>query len=174
MAMSRSRGGMPTTFLPPMRTSPSVGSSRPAMMLSKVDLPQPEGPTRMRNSPGATWMSTRRRTSTLLSPLPKRLLMPAISSDDAMIESLLCTFTCPRKPGKGPATRRRTRRSMDTASGLQQRGRAFPRLSRRVGPKGQRSLRCSPCQGTGLGGGLRLAIAGLVAQRGYVKVHSTI
>jgi len=57
---------------------------------------------------------------------------------------------------------------MDTASVLQQRGRAFPRLSRRVGPKGQRSRRCSPCQGPGLGCGPRLAITGLLVQRGYV------
>src|ERR1700756_3907025 len=40
-----------------MLTEPSVGSSRPAMMLSSVDLPQPEGPTRIRNSPASISMS---------------------------------------------------------------------------------------------------------------------
>src|SRR3990167_1798263 len=84
MAMSRWAGAMPITFLPAISSSPSDGSSRPAMMLSRVDLPQPEGPTRMRNSPGATSMSMRLSTSTALSPLPKTLRMPAMCNEEAM------------------------------------------------------------------------------------------
>src|SRR6185369_14574029 len=38
---------------PPMRSSPEVMSSSPAIMLSVVDFPQPDGPTRMMNSPSA-------------------------------------------------------------------------------------------------------------------------
>ena len=41
MAMSRSFGAMSLTTLPPMRSSPSVMSSSPAIMFSVVDLPQP-------------------------------------------------------------------------------------------------------------------------------------
>ena len=40
----------PVTALPPMRISPPVGGRKPAMMLSSVDLPQPDGPTMQRNS----------------------------------------------------------------------------------------------------------------------------
>ena len=53
MAMSRSLGAALFTTLPPIRSSPSVMSSRPAIMFSVVDLPQPDGPTRMTNSPSA-------------------------------------------------------------------------------------------------------------------------
>ena len=38
----------------PSRTSPAVGSSRPAMHFSSVVLPQPDGPTMHTNSPAAT------------------------------------------------------------------------------------------------------------------------
>jgi hypothetical protein len=34
--------------------APDDGASRPAMIWSSVDLPQPDGPSRIRNSPGAT------------------------------------------------------------------------------------------------------------------------
>ena len=48
------RGSGARTTSSPMRTSPAVAGSRPAMMRSRVVLPQPEGPTRLRNSPPAT------------------------------------------------------------------------------------------------------------------------
>src|ERR1700674_5157022 len=51
MAMSRSRGGRLFTTRSPMRTSPLVMSSSPAIMRSAVVLPQPDGPTRQTNSP---------------------------------------------------------------------------------------------------------------------------
>jgi hypothetical protein len=44
MAMSRSFGGTSLTTSPPIRISPPVMSSRPAIMRSVVDLPQPDGP----------------------------------------------------------------------------------------------------------------------------------
>ena len=44
MAVRRSTGGKPTTFSPPIRISPSVGSSCPAIMRRIVVLPQPDGP----------------------------------------------------------------------------------------------------------------------------------
>jgi len=43
----------PVTVLPPMRISPEAGVRNPAIMLSRVDLPQPDGPTMQRNSEGA-------------------------------------------------------------------------------------------------------------------------
>ena len=46
--MSRSFGGTSLTTSPPMRISPPVISSSPAIMRSSVDLPQPEGPTSTR------------------------------------------------------------------------------------------------------------------------------
>src|SRR6266568_3982164 len=58
MAMPRSRGGRRVTSRPPMRTSPCVGSSSPAIILSSVVLPEPEGPRNTRNSPSRTSRST--------------------------------------------------------------------------------------------------------------------
>src|SRR5207237_3663426 len=60
--MSRCFGATRLTTLPPMLTSPSVISSSPAIIRSKVDLPHPEGPTRTQNSPSAMSMSTPRIT----------------------------------------------------------------------------------------------------------------
>src|SRR5918997_5113620 len=49
--MSRSRGASSFTRSPPMISSPSEMSSRPAIIRSAVDFPQPDGPTRIMNSP---------------------------------------------------------------------------------------------------------------------------
>src|SRR5208283_2650642 len=62
MAMSRSFGGTRLTTVPPMAISPSLISSRPAIMRSRVDLPQPDGPTRTQNSASAISKSTPRIT----------------------------------------------------------------------------------------------------------------
>src|ERR1700753_402713 len=57
--------------LPSMRTSPPLGVSRPAIMRSRVDLPQPEGP-----SSTVTWPSGMTRSMPgITSTSPKRLLM---------------------------------------------------------------------------------------------------
>jgi len=54
------------------RTSmvPAVGRSRPATIDSSVDLPQPDAPTRQRNSPRRTERSTRSTASSAPWPLP--------------------------------------------------------------------------------------------------------
>ena len=52
MAMSRSLGGTSLTTRPPISIVPALWRSSPAMMLSSVDLPQPDGPTSTVNSPG--------------------------------------------------------------------------------------------------------------------------
>src|SRR2546430_13184024 len=54
MATSRSAGGRGVTSRSPIRTSPSVGSSSPAMHRRAVVLPQPDGPSSTRNSPSRT------------------------------------------------------------------------------------------------------------------------
>ena len=54
MAMSRSLGSRSFTTLSPMRNSPDVIVSSPAIIRSAVDLPQPDGPTSTKNSPSAT------------------------------------------------------------------------------------------------------------------------
>jgi len=44
----------PRTGLSPTVTVPVVGSNNPPMMLSSVDLPQPDGPIRQSSSPRGT------------------------------------------------------------------------------------------------------------------------
>jgi hypothetical protein len=61
--MSRSFGGTSLTTVPPIRMSPSVISSSPAIMRSVVDLPQPEGPTSTTNSLSAMSRSMPRTAS---------------------------------------------------------------------------------------------------------------
>ena len=51
MAMSRSAGSTSLTTLPPMLMLPAVTVSRPAIMRSSVDLPQPDGPSSTVNEP---------------------------------------------------------------------------------------------------------------------------
>src|SRR6478752_752453 len=52
--MSRCDARFQVTSSPPRKILPSVGSSRPAIMRSVVVLPQPEGPSRQKNSPSFT------------------------------------------------------------------------------------------------------------------------
>src|SRR5829696_331381 len=58
MAILRARGGRSLTTCPPIRISPSVGSSSPAMVRRSVVLPHPEGPRRTRYSPSSVARST--------------------------------------------------------------------------------------------------------------------
>src|SRR5688572_14121256 len=51
MERPRLDGASSVMSLPSMRMAPDVRSSRPAIMRSSVDLPQPEGPTKTTNSP---------------------------------------------------------------------------------------------------------------------------
>ena len=51
--MSLSFGAFWFTTWPPILSSPSVMSSRPATIRSAVDFPQPDGPTRIMNSPSS-------------------------------------------------------------------------------------------------------------------------
>src|SRR5688500_13827115 len=72
MAMSRSLGDSVLTTRLPMRSTPLVMSSRPATMRSAVLLPQPDGPTRTRNSPSVI---SRSRSFTAWNPFSYFLLI---------------------------------------------------------------------------------------------------
>jgi len=50
----RRLGGTPSTDLPRIRISPLVGSRNPAIMRSRVVLPQPEGPRMEKKLPFST------------------------------------------------------------------------------------------------------------------------
>ena len=58
MAMSRSPGARLFTTRSPIRISPPVMPSSPAIIRSSVDLPQPDGPTSTANSPSSMSRST--------------------------------------------------------------------------------------------------------------------
>src|SRR6478735_4608539 len=81
MPMPRSLGSSQVTFLPLMKICPSLMSSRPAMQLSKVDLPQPDEPSSTRNSPSS--ISRLRSFSTLTAPK---------FSDRSLMETLAFIF----------------------------------------------------------------------------------
>ena len=78
MAMSRSLGATSLTTRSPIEIVPEVMFSRPAIMRSKVDLPQPEGPTSTTNSPSSIGIDTPCRTS---KP-PNDLRTSRICTDD--------------------------------------------------------------------------------------------
>ena len=63
MAMSRSLGSRSFTILESILISPLVIGSSPAIMRSRVDLPQPDGPTSATNSPSLMPMETPWMTS---------------------------------------------------------------------------------------------------------------
>src|SRR3954454_15378957 len=81
MATSRSFGGRSLTISSPIRSSPDVISSRPATMRSAVDFPQPDGPTRTRNSPSST---TRLKSLTASWPVAAYTLVTWLNVTDAI------------------------------------------------------------------------------------------
>src|SRR5438477_7544900 len=84
MAMSRSGGATSLTISPPIRTSPEVARSSPAAMRRTVVLPDPDGPTRTRNSPSAT---SRFRSATATVP-PANALRRSRNSSSATSASV--------------------------------------------------------------------------------------
>ena len=63
MAMSRSLGWTLLTTRSPIEIVPEVMFSSPASIRSKVDLPQPDGPTSTTNAPSSIGTLTPCRTS---------------------------------------------------------------------------------------------------------------
>src|SRR5918992_4670955 len=88
--MSRSRGGKGSIRSALMRISPPLGCSSPAIKRSTVDLPQPEGPSRMQNSPSVTSNETFFKTSVA----PKRLDRFFIASEAIHPPGIDSTFDC--------------------------------------------------------------------------------
>ena len=60
IAMSRSRAATSFIGTPSTSSVPSLIGSSPAIIRSVVDLPQPEGPSRQKNSPGSIFSDTSR------------------------------------------------------------------------------------------------------------------
>ena len=111
---------MPASDSPAITTSPSSGRSRPAMRLSSVDLPQPDGPITATNSPWATSRSAPRsartgavsfsnvryaaRTSTarpqrLLGDGDRRRSTWTRSLQDSLVDVVVCAGRDKRRPG---------------------------------------------------------------------------
>src|SRR4029079_5564727 len=85
--MSRARGGSSVTSRSPIEMVPPDTSSRPAIMRRSVDFPQPDGPTRTRNSPLPMVSET---PSTATTPPEKTLLTLSrtISATRRIVESI--------------------------------------------------------------------------------------
>src|SRR6478752_6218018 len=81
--MSRSFGWTLLTTRSPIEMVPEVMFSRPASIRSKVDLPQPEGPTSTTNSPSSIGIDTPCNTS----KLPNDFRTSRICTDDIGIHS---------------------------------------------------------------------------------------
>src|SRR4051812_28172196 len=62
MPISRWRGGSAVTSSLPTHSAPASGTTKPATILSSVVLPEPLGPSRVRNSPGLTSRDSGPRT----------------------------------------------------------------------------------------------------------------
>ena len=65
MPMLRLCGGRATTECPSIAMSPTVGVSKPAIIISVVVLPDPLGPSSVRNSPERMSSETPRTAPTL-------------------------------------------------------------------------------------------------------------
>ena len=66
MPTSRFQGGSAATSTPPIRTRPALARLKPASSRSSVDLPDPDGPSSAKNSPGA--IESEMSRSTTLAP----------------------------------------------------------------------------------------------------------
>ncbi len=98
-------GGVFATSSPSSRMRPLVGCSKPAIMRRVVVLPQPDGPTIVKNSPGGM---NRSMPSTATTPPPKRLdelLDPDLAALDLHQTSIAAIADAPESP-ELPAKRR--------------------------------------------------------------------
>ncbi|CFN73160.1 Uncharacterised protein [Bordetella pertussis] len=65
MPILRSQGGVAPMSRPSTSSCPWLCRLKPAIRRSRVDLPDPDGPSRAKNSPGSIWMLMSLRTSFL-------------------------------------------------------------------------------------------------------------
>src|SRR3954469_13938523 len=84
--MSRSLGWTLLTTRSPIEIVPDVMFSRPASIRSRVDLPQPEGPTKTTNSPSSIGIDTPCKTS----KLPNDFRPSRIWTDDIQLSLYFC------------------------------------------------------------------------------------
>src|SRR5258708_36283891 len=77
MLTGRAYGGTAVTFAPSIRMRPLSGVSNPAINRNNVVLPQPDGPSRAKNSPASTCNDT----SSAAIVAPKRLFTRSMSSN---------------------------------------------------------------------------------------------
>ena len=89
---------VPDSSVSPMRASPEVAESRPAMQCMRVDLPDPEGPMMAVNSPRPNSTSTASRAVTAVSPSPYRLVRPVARAAGSGLRGV---FAAPRSSGSG-------------------------------------------------------------------------
>src|SRR3954464_13059860 len=85
--MSRDFAGTSLTTCPSIDTVPALIGSRPAIMRSTVDLPQPEGPSSTMNSPSAT---------PKLTSWTARAVAPGYSFDSASTVTVATLESCSR------------------------------------------------------------------------------
>ena len=76
MLIGRAQGGVAAMSVPSSSRRPESGASKPAMMRSSVDLPEPEPPRRAKNSPSAMVRSS----ASSASVGPKRLVTASACS----------------------------------------------------------------------------------------------
>src|SRR4051794_41390047 len=92
--MSRGFGGRLVTSRSSMKIEPESTSSKPASIRRLVDLPQPEGPTRTRNSPSPI---------SRLSASTAGLVLPGETRGAVWDVSGALLGEIPSPAGKGPA-----------------------------------------------------------------------
>src|SRR5688572_16855145 len=95
MPMSRLCTGRSVMSRPATWTRPESGSSKPAIMRSDVVLPQPDGPSREKNSPAA--MSS--VTPSTASTRPSKVL---VTLSSLMVAEVIPAHCHPKAEGRGP------------------------------------------------------------------------
>ncbi len=123
---------LPTSGSPASDTSPSVGVSSPATMLSSVDFPQPDGPITATNSPGVIVKSTPRSARTG-APSDSKVLRSPLRLDDPLGSSRSSRTSF-------PVPCRRTRRCGTPAPAS-----SVPSPSSRRAPRTRRVRRSAAC-----------------------------
>ena len=149
MPMSRRCTGVSVTSSPPTTMRPASGSSKPAIMRRLVVLPQPDGSSRAKNSPGCT---VRSMQSTTRASRRRSSSLDALKADFSAHAQI-------RRVGKGASPRdgistravqRRAHRTTEEVVGTARERRApLPTLRScvRISPSAawSRARRCRPC-----------------------------
>src|SRR5262245_60009727 len=153
--MSRSLGATEFTSRSSMRISPDVTVSRPAIIASRVDFPQPDGPTSAMNSPSFASMSTPFSTSTgpkrLRRDLTVNVAMARLPDACAVLHAIVAHSL--HRSGRQPAHEVSPAKRVDQESWQcrDDDGRALHAVLRNVGDRGRERDQ---------GGGDRLLLAG--------------